>query len=285
MKRTLCGTRLMVGQQVFQPVNAGSNPVTRSTPELYLEYCSMSHPLYKEIRDQHYVGNVGSMGQQVHFLVHYKGDIVGIISGGSAVYAVNIRDVFFGISKANREKVINGLVDNTVFRLLVHEKNLASRIVALWREAVAVVWEEMYGAAVYGYETFVIERGGTAVVDERRVETTPEQVGQDKDRHGHLYLADNWTLVGISDGSSKTHRGKGRGGLTGGQKEGEEKTPFIREAVPKKLVFCKWRKGFDKPVEFKYISSWRSKTPEEKQLQKDLAKKRRQLNGMCYYWN
>jgi hypothetical protein len=285
MKRKLCGTRLTVGSQAFQPEDAGSNPVTRSTPKLYLEFCSSGDPRYRTIRNEHYVGNVGSHGQQVHFLIHYKGEMVGIISGGSAVYATGVRDAFFGIAgygKLTKTKVLNGIVDNTVFRLLLHEKNLASRIVALWREAVAVLWEEMYGAVVYGYETFVIVRGGTAVVDEQRVETTAEQVGQADDRYGALYTADNWVFTGITDGSSKTHRGEGRG-LAGGLKA--EKKPFIREPVPKKLVFCRWRKGFDKALEFEYISSWRAQTPEEKQRTKDLGKKRKQLNGMYYYWN
>ena len=100
------------------------------------------------------VGEVrGHHGQQIHYLIWYETDDgwknVGAISGGSAVYATGVRDDFFHITKENREKVINGIIDNTLFRLELHEFNLASKIVSLWRKIVVKDWEGLYGVKPY----------------------------------------------------------------------------------------------------------------------------------------
>ena len=76
-----------------------------------------TNPIYQQFRDRHYVPNNGAVGQQIHYLVQVDSEIVGIISGGSAAYAVGSRDSYFGITKDNRRIALNGIVDNTVFRL------------------------------------------------------------------------------------------------------------------------------------------------------------------------
>jgi hypothetical protein len=196
------------------------------------------------------VGEVrGHHGQQIHYLIWYETDNgwenVGAISGGSAVYATNVRDEFFHINKDNREKVINGIIDNTLFRLELHDFNLASKIVSLWRKVVIKDWEGLYGVKPYGFETFV----------------EYEEIDAVTQRVGSLYLADNWIRVGETAGRTKNHVGKG---LTGGMRG----NPFTRECVPKKIVFCKWIPPFTEPQTCDYKSSWRSQTPEEKQLAK-----------------
>jgi hypothetical protein len=199
------------------------------------------------------VGEVrGHHGQQLHYLIWYETDDgwenVGAISGGSAVYATGVRDDFFHITKETREKVINGIIDNTLFRLELHEYNLASKIVSLWRKVVVKDWEGLYGVKPYGFETFVEYAAIDAVTQ----------------RVGSLYLSDNWTSVGETAGNTKNHVGKGlTGGLHG--------NPFARESVPKKFVFCKWILGFTEPQTCDYKSSWRGQTSEEKQLAKERA--------------
>lgn len=203
------------------------------------------------------VGEVrGHYGQQLHYLVWYETydgwKNVGAISGGSAVLATSVRDEFFHITKENREKVINGIIDNTLFRLEFHEPNLASTIVSQWRKTVVKDWEGLYGVKPYGFETFV----------------EYAEIDADRQRVGSLYLADNWTLVGETAGNTRTHIGKGlTGGLHG--------NPFTRENVSKKFVFCKWIKPFTEPQTCDYKSSWRGQTPEEKQLAKERAAWRR----------
>jgi hypothetical protein len=193
------------------------------------------------------VKNTGAHAQQIHFLIHYKGHIAGIISGGSAVYSTTVRDAFFQITKENRDRVLNGIVDNTVFRLENHEKNLATRVLSIWRKVAARLWEDLYGVTVYGFETFVEE----------------EEL-----RKGALYKADNWTFLGETVGNT--------GQTLGGKM-------FARRNVVPKLVYCKWRDGCSKPIESEYQSSWRSTNPEEKTRKKMLATKRAGYLGKNFY--
>lgn len=182
--------------------------------------CTRANPIYQEFRDRHYVPNNGAVGQQIHYLIMVDGEWVGIISGGSAAYAVRCRDEYFGINKENRATALNGIVDNTVFRLEKNVPNLGTQILSMWRKKIQVDWERTYGVKVAGFETFVIEN------DRRK---------------GSMYKADNWTFVGETQGGTKFHQ------------HGVEKS-FERGNVAKKLVFCKWIKGGRLPLY--YESSW-----------------------------
>ena len=254
------------------------------TPELSLKFCSSSDIV--EFEKRHYVEKMlafeqmsdlersrlgpaskkegmprGHHGQQIHFLIWYKGENVGAISGGGAVYATGVRDTFFGITQNNREQVLNGVVDNTVFRLEKPERNLATRCLALWRKTVVGYWEYLYGVTPYGFETFVLR----------------EELEDGRQRVGSLYLADNWTMVGETYGSTKNHIGVG---LTGGQ---GGKGSFARAKVQPKLVFCKWISGYTEPQYCDYKSSWKAGTkngtPEEKVLAKIRAERRQKCLG------
>jgi hypothetical protein len=150
----------------------------QNNPDLLLEFCSAGDKRYREIRSRHYVDSRGTQGQQIHFLIWYKGAIVGIISGASAVYRHAGRDKFFGITSANRNKVLNGIISNTAFRLEVRVPNLASQVLSLWRKVVPPFWEHLYGVKVFGFETFV-----------------------DTDTDGGCYKADNWTNCTEGDNS------------------------------------------------------------------------------------
>lgn len=223
--------------------------MTHTFPDLVFEFCSREDRRYKEVRDVHYVENKGAHAQQIHFLIWYEGTVAGIISGGSGAYAVASRDAFFGITKENRKYVLNGVIDNTVFRLVKNEPNLSTRVIALWRKVVPLVWEDLYAVPVFGFETFVVE---------------------EDHRKGSLYKADNWTSAGETSGNGKSHEN----GLTG---------ELTRKSVVPKLIFCKWRDGFSTPVESEYVSSWKGKTPEEKQRGKTIAERRKHLMGKVFY--
>ena len=56
------------------------------THEIELEVVKRSDERYQEIRERHYVPNRGTHGQQIHFLIWYKGQPVGIITGASGVW-------------------------------------------------------------------------------------------------------------------------------------------------------------------------------------------------------
>jgi hypothetical protein len=292
------------------PESIGSNPIPRSTfPELYLEVCSANDPRYQNIRQRHYVQKKGTHGQQVHFLVWYQGKRVGIISGASAVYATADRDVFFKITKENRKKVLNGIIDNVVFRLELNKQqnHLASKIVLLWEEACLWMWEKIYEVKVFGFETFIVNEG---FVREEVLETTDnhnrpmrhsiivEDPSGKNVRTGGTYRAAGWLLAGETSGSTKGHD---KVGLTGGKPTAlnpdwdgvtEEdrylrKGVYLRKAVPIKAVYCKLVRGLSAPIESDYKSSWKANTfvgtPKEKALAKRRTKVRRELLGTRFY--
>ena len=185
--------------------------------------CKRSDPVYQAFRERHYIPNKGAIGQQLHYLIFLGEESVGIISGGSAAYATQTRDVFFGITKANRKVALNGIIDNTVFRLEKNLPNLGTQILSLWRRRVAKDWEEKYHVKPCGFETFIIEN---------------------ETRKGAMYKADNWTFVGETTGSTKVHN------------HGADKA-FERAHVVKKLVFCKWIRGGQLPTE--YHATWKGR--------------------------
>ena len=213
-----------------------------------LEFCKLSDPRYQEIRDRHYVDNRGCHGQQIHFMIHYKDTIVGIISGGSSVYAVKPRDDFFQIPKDKTKKqkyYLPAIINNTVFRLELHEKNLATCVLAKFRKTCQQLWKELYQVHPIGFETFVVEEDW---------------------RRGTLYKADNWRYLGQTAGSTKTHSGL--------------KNKSQRVETCKKLVFA-IKTGKKTPTE-PYKSSWRLADPEEKRRANRLKQARNNLIGQMF---
>ena len=193
-----------------------------------LVQCRLSDPAYKWIRDRHYIPNNGAIGQQVNYLIHFDQDIVGVISGASAVWGTTARDEFFGVSEDEelRSVQLNGIINNNVFRLEHPAPNLASVVLAKWRKQIQEDWFELYGVRVAGFETFIIE----------------ENLRDGRCRDGTCYRADNWECVGVTAGNTKKRTGQLDEGLG-------------RQDVVRKLVYCKRIKGVPLPTE--YQSSWR----------------------------
>lgn len=200
---------------------------------IQLQICKRSDPRYQDFRNRHYVTNRGCHGQQLHYLVWLDGDLLGIISGASAVYSVKPRDEFFGITKDLRRAQLNSIINNVVFRIENAPPNAATQVLAMWRKRIARDWEYLYGVPVAGFETFVIEGS---------MDDTGE-ICTDRDRTGSLYLADNWTSLGLTQGSTKAH---GKGGM--------ESTSTRRE-VCQKLILVRKVKGV--PLCTDYQSSWK----------------------------
>jgi len=155
---------------LIPPMSADSK--AQVLPDLYLEFCERTDPRYKDIRDRHYVPNRGAQGRQLHFLIHYKGEIVGIVSAGSPIWSRKERDKFFGITRENRAAALNCVVNMTVFRLEKREPNLASRVISMWEKVVPYLWREIYGTEVCGFETLIEPTNG---------------------RNGSSYKAAGWT--------------------------------------------------------------------------------------------
>lgn len=169
-----------------------------------LKQCSRTDAEYKNIRDRHYVENHGCIGRQVHYKIYRENELVGIITGASAVWACKPRDDFFGITKENRINVIANIICNTVFRLEVHEPNLGTQVLAKFRKQIVIDWQAKYGARPIGFETFI----------------------WGENRFGSMYKADNWVFVGMTSGSAKVKH-HGAYGI------GERKQTDV------KMIFCK----------------------------------------------
>lgn len=213
-----------------------------------LEYCKRTDPRYVDIRNRHYVENNGCHGQQVHFIIHYKDKVVGIISGASSVYAVKSRDDFFEIpkdKKIKQKRYLPAIVNNVVFRLEYHEKNLATKVLSKFRKLVSILWEDLYGVPVIGFETFVVE---------------------EDTRKGALYKADNWSYLGETVGSTKFHNGLA--------------TKSKRKTVGKKLIFA--IKTKNKVPTKDYQSSWKAETKEEKERAKKIKNLKKELIGKIF---
>jgi hypothetical protein len=201
-----------------------------------LKIVKRTDPSYQDFRDRHYIPNRGCHGQQLHYNVMVDGRHVGIISGASSVYGCAPRDEFFGLSKTKEDKQsqLNQIVNNVVFRLEENTMNLGSFVLGAWRRRVCRDWKYVYGAHVVGFETFVIR------------EDRPDG----KDRHGGVYFADNWSMVGITQGNTKVHAADA--------KSGGMNTKHTRREVEKKLIFC-FRNSKMKFSLTRYESSWKDK--------------------------
>jgi uncharacterized protein DUF4338 len=173
--------------------------------KIELVRCKRSDPIYQSIRNRHYVENHGCIGRQFHYLVYLNGEVVGIISGASPVWACSPRDKFFEINKDNRELMVGKhIVNNVVFRLEEKIPNLGTQVLSRWRKRICTDWKERYGDDVVGFETFIFG----------------------ENRTGAMYKADNWKYVGETQGNTK-FKPHGAYGIT------------ERKQVEKKLIFCK----------------------------------------------
>lgn len=263
--------------------------------EIELEFCSTSDPRYVQIRIDHYIKSLdnanvilnsdgtgtlvgqsvlldarereakgakvfGERGQQATFLVWYKGELAGVISGGGAVKCTRTRNEFFGVPmklpKTGEPTWINGIVDNSVYCLINREKGLFGKVLSAWEKIIPFVWQDLYGIPVYGFETFI---------------EPDEAVGRGR---GVGYLDTGWKFVGVTAGKAVSHpKGTGMSQVVAGKS-----TRVYGDTIPKN-VFCKWRKGFSTPIWCLYESSWKATTPEEKRIAREKTASRKRLMG------
>ena len=216
--------------------------------KISIQVCKRSNEKYQSIRDRHYIPNNGCHGQQIHFLVKLNDEVVGIISGASSVYGVKDRDNFFNFPD-DRETInsyyLPAIISNNVFRLETHKRNLGTMVLKLWRESIKFLWEKAYQVPVIGFETFIIEN------DRRK---------------GAMYKADNWSFVGETVGSTKSHNGL--------------ENPAVRKKTCPKLIYCRWEDMDEKVPQVEYQSSWRRETLEEKKKYKHTKKHKEKMLGL-----
>jgi hypothetical protein len=136
------------------------------------------------IERYHYLGYRPMVGRSMKYRIFLAGREAGLIGWGSPCWKLASRDGHIGWNALEREKNLQGVVNNTRFLIFpwVHVKYLASHILSVAVKRVVVDWWERYKVKLYLAETFV---------DSRRYK-------------GTCYKAANWIYLGQSKGASKS---------------------------------------------------------------------------------
>jgi len=133
----------------------------------------------------HYPQSKGIVGRSLCYLIIYKNQLAGIIGVNSPPYSVEAVNKFFGITKENRDEKLRRILNNNIFRLIIREKNLGTRVLKVFRRRVKEDYEKIYGDLLEGLITFV-----------------------EPPLSGAVYKADNWTYLGMTKGYGVLRRGE-----------------------------------------------------------------------------
>lgn len=133
----------------------------------------------------HYPGSKGICGRSQNYIILYKNKLTGIIGFNSPPQMVSDVDKYFNINKENRKAKLSRILNNNVYRLVVSEPNLASRVLSLIIPRLKKDYEESYGERLIGLMTFV-----------------------EPPRDGKCYQASGWTYVGETKGFSCKRGGR-----------------------------------------------------------------------------
>jgi hypothetical protein len=139
-----------------------------------------SHPLFVKWYIEHYPKSKGIVGRQLNYLIYYNGKPVGIISAVSPPLNYKKFRIFFGVTDDKQ------FVNNGVFRVVKSpKKNFATQVLKLFRKTIQIDYQKQYGDRLLGIITFV-----------------------EKPRNGGIYRADNWDLLGETQGIEVRRRGE-----------------------------------------------------------------------------
>lgn len=139
-----------------------------------LEKVRKSHPVFANLYLTHYPGSKGIFGRSINYLVRVDGKVAGIIGVNSPPLNYKKFVSFFGC-KCTEKNYVN----NNVFRLVIHDKNLGTQVLKLFRQVVKRDYEKLYKDTLAGIVTFV-----------------------ELPRTGAIYKADNWQCLGETQGIS-----------------------------------------------------------------------------------
>lgn len=166
-----------------------------SLSQLYLFEQSSNYPilirvpkgnkLFATLYLFHYPQSKGIVGRSLNYIIVYKNKIAGIIGANSPPYSVKAINEFFGINKENREQKLRQILNNNIFKLIYHEKNLGTKVLKIFRETIKKDYKEKYGDDLIGLVTFV-----------------------EPPLTGAVYKADNWIYLGMTKGFGVIRRGK-----------------------------------------------------------------------------
>jgi hypothetical protein len=139
------------------------------------------------LRKHHYLGGLKAVGEQMYYAaVDSRGRWVALLLFSAAAKHLKHRDQWVGWTRAQRDRRLSLLVNNSRFLILpeVQVANLGSRVLRLTLERLSVDWQSRYGHPVLVVETFV----------------DPEQFC------GTVYTANGWQELGLTDGWGRCRR-------------------------------------------------------------------------------
>jgi len=144
-------------------------------------------PRYEQLIDQqHYLGSVPLVGEQLRYVAEYHGEWLALLSWNAGSYHLADRDEWIGWSDAQRRIRLPFIVGNSRFLILEGKgcPNLASRAMKLGLQRLCDDWNEAYGHGVLVAESFV----------------DPQLF------RGTAYKAGGWTLLGKTRGYARARR-------------------------------------------------------------------------------
>lgn len=163
----------------------------------------------------HYSKPKGFVGRNICYAIMHNNTYYGAICGGSSTLHLPGRDVFFGLSKENKQEMLLHIVNNIFYHIEPIEgkypiRNFSIAVLNLFCKQIAVDWELKYGNKVIGFESLV-----------------------ELPRTGEIYKRANWVETGITKGyTCKRTAGIGSDGWTG-------KRVWDHTQLRPKRVFCK----------------------------------------------
>lgn len=159
--------------------------VKEADPENFInhEYCSVelhlmcvkkSHPLFAKWFFEHYPGSRGIWGKNINYLILKFGKPIGVIGFAQMPKKFNMVINHTGIE--DEDKILN----NNIFRLIESDKNLGTRVLKLARKRIKEEYKSRYKIEIQALMTFV-----------------------EPPRTGVVYSADNWTMIGETQGMKR----------------------------------------------------------------------------------
>ena len=139
------------------------------------------------LRKHHYLGGLKAVGEQMCYAaMDAQGNWLAVLIFSAAAKHLKHRDQWIGWTRAQRDRRLSLLVNNSRFLILPHAHipNLGSRVLRLALERLSADWQARYAHPVLAIETFV----------------DPEQFD------GTVYSAQGWQEVGLTDGWGRCRR-------------------------------------------------------------------------------
>jgi len=148
---------------------------------LKLERVKKSNDLFVKWYIEHYPQSKGIVGRQINYLIYNGHSPIGIISGASPPLNYLLFRKYFKV------KDDLNFLNNNVFRIVekLNDKNLGTKILKLFRNKINKDYYEKYKTHLLGLITFV-----------------------EPPRTGAVYKADNWKLLGKTQGITVRRKGE-----------------------------------------------------------------------------